>query len=305
MPLVKLSFKSAKRYSNNPNYIQKVSPYKQYGKVGTDGENITVEHRTLCEGNSIPRHCIANMIAVLMGDRPYPKHRTCFFSDDSYMKKYYDIADRTFIKVLTDEKNLAIQQLNKEMYSAKKETKENNAIILDNVLYNLKRHYPFHSIIECALGNTYSEFDNMCKTLLGNNYKIDYTFLNVITELRKLFITNNTMVIDFVSKKFSTRIKNSIIDPIKTGTIGENAFSFDGGWANSNLPHWMAPNNTHGIETNVQTLCGEIAINATEEEIDMLKNGSGFATLMDGGSVTIESIDGYWTDEYTHWDKPV
>ena len=303
MPLVKLSFKSAKRYSNNPNWV-KTGPYKQYGKAGTDAVRVSCDTRTLCEGNCIPKHCIANMIAVLMGDRPFPKHRSTFFTDNAYMKKYYDIADRTYIRVNTAERNISIQQTNKEIYSAQKETKEKNTIVLDGIEYPLKRHYPYHSVMEFAMGPFYEEFDALCNTLLGINYKEQFTFLNSITELRKLYVDGNALVTDYISKKFGTKITNSIISPIKTGKIGENSFNFEGGWADSKLSHWMAPNNTHGIEKNVQTMYGEFFIKATDEEIEQIKYGNGVATLMDGGVVTIEEI-GYWTSEFESWQSAV
>lgn len=306
MPLVKLSFKSAKRYSNNPNWV-KTGPYKQYGKAGTDAVPVSCDTRTLCEGNGIPKHCIANMIAVLMGDRPFPKHRSTFFTDNAYMKKYYDIADRTYINVKTSDKNLSIQQTNKEMYSAKKDC--HPSIILDGIEINLNRNTPYHSIMALAMGLEYAEFNELCNKTIGTEYKIKFTFLQTLTELRKLYKVNDNHVVSWVNKnKWENtnylRIYNYIVYPIKTGKITENAFIFDGGWSISGVPHWMAPNNTKGIETNVQTMCGEIAINATEQEIEQIKSGNGVATLMDGGVVTIEEI-GYWTSEFESWQIAV
>lgn len=306
MPLVKLSFKSAKRYSNNPNWV-KTGPYKQYGKAGTDAVPVSCDTRTLCEGNCIPKHCIANMIAVLMGDRPFPKHRSTFFTDNAYMKKYYDIADRTYINVKTSDKNLSIQQTNKEMYSAKKDC--HPSIILDGIEINLNRNTPYHSIMALAMGLEYAEFNELCNKTIGKEYKIKFTFLQTLTELRKLYKVNDDHVVSWVNKnKWENtnylRIYNYIVYPIKTGKINENAFQFDGGWSCSGVPHWMAPNNTKGIENNVQTMCGEIAINATEQEIEQIKRGNGVATLMDGGVVTIEEI-GYWTSEFESWQIAV
>ena len=307
MPLVKLSFKSAKRYSNNPNWV-KTGPYKQYGKAGTDAVPVSCDTRTLCEGNCIPKHCIANMIAVLMGDRPFPKHRSTFFTDNTYMKKYYDIVDRTYINVKTSDKNLSIQQTNKEMYSAKKDY--HPTIILDGIEITLNRDTPSHSIISLAMGVEYSEFNAMCNKILGNDYKIMFTILQTISELRKLYILNDDCVVLWVNKnkwenKNNLQIYNNFIIPIKTGKISEgNAFRFENGWKLSGVPHWMAPNNIKGIETNVQTMCGEIAINATEQEIEQIKRGNGVATLMEGGVVTIEEI-GYWTSEFESWQRAV
>lgn len=303
MPLIKLSFTSAKRYSNNPNWI-KFGPYKQYGKAGTSGIPVTCSTRTLCIGNDIPMHCIANMIAVLMGDRPVPKHRTTAITDTAYMQKYYAIANRTYINVKTDINNTSIQQTNKEVYSNKKVMPQ--SIMLDGQESTIYCNTPSHSIMELGMGKEYPKFNEMCIQTLGNEYKLNFTFLQTITELRKLYKMGDEHVKNWVTSnsKWNIRILNYIIDPIITGKIGISSFNFARGWQISGVPAWVASTNTHGIEKNVQTMCGEIAINVTEAELDQIKHGNGMATLMDGGVVKIEEIS-YWESKYENWRKPV
>lgn len=313
--LVKLSFQNAKFFTD------KTCVHIPYG-FGVSSKYldkpIDAKSRTICPENTIPKHCMTNLVSVLMGDRPIPTKRACSPIAIYDQSKYADIASRCFVEILTDKSNKTIMTTNKAMYSHAPEH-TSVQIELDGKMFKLGRNCPTHQTMSLAwqsvrFPNEYAEFDAVCVKVLGSDYKTKYNFPETLTELRKRYVANQKAVVDFVASKEakssrSTGFYRDCVSIIKTGTIiGTSTFRVDGTYDVGTYKSIYAPilacPPNHGNPELANVASGNIYMKLTEAEWVQMLNGPMCATLFDGGYVSVPTVCEAWNDTYESLPTP-
>ena len=315
MRYVKMSFSSAKVFhgSFNPTFEN---------SSNTSGKPI---YRTKVFSKSsdtaIPVNCVANMLAVLCGERPVSSMYRV--GDRKLPEKFFDIARRAHVRVDTSAKNVENMTHIKSAFSPRKGT-TGIRIVLDGNEF-IPKHWtvPDWRFTERRFGKFWDRFDCGLKSILGSDYKKQYTSLDIIPVLRKKYRDGQPNVVSLVDdihfdaledKNYQKMVSGWII-PVKTGKFpvsgsktpkgnkilcGDGAFRQDS--KSSDVDPVYLPRNISGPE-RVLTVNGSMYVKLTDEECGMFVRK--FARFLGQGTVCVEEIKGSeWTDDIDELPPP-
>lgn len=232
----------------------------------------------------ITKHQISNMLHVLFNERPVPTLRKSFYDKNEY---YMNKADESYLKINTPK--IRKFEDGEDFYYEKQHIKKavfnawNGEVKPD--WFIVKRYIDNN--------NMFNDFVSMLNGLLNTNDVTKLTFLDVIGLVRKLPSNLICELYNYIENKMIGKLSITYTFGIKRDNLIEPSYS----QITQNMNNGITINN--GIDT-VLNLDGEIAIPVNNEDIFNLKNNSkGFAKLLDGGLVWIDSIiSSYEFNEY-------
>lgn len=307
---VDVAFRGAKRFES-----KKIS-HVPYGfgiqeKITPKHASIDISGRTVCPADTIPLHCMTNLVSVLMGDRPIPAKRTGSPVAIYDQSKYEDIARRCFVEVTSADCNQSTMTTNKAYYA---HTTENTiaTLELDGEEFKLNRSCPTHQIMSLAWNtpkypDEYDKFDAFCMTVLGEDYKEKFNFLQTLTALRKLFVKGNKKVVKFLEAMeghCTSGFDRDCIQIVRNKVVSDSAFRMENYSTGSTFGAWLACPPTHGSPEMATVMSGVIHMKLTEDEWKRLQAGPMFATLMDSGVITVPTTYSSWDDTYESLPTP-
>ena len=235
--------------------------------------------------NTLLKEHVANVLLVLSGERPVPTVR----------KHGPDLKEDTSITNLANEAMVEIQEgtfinkkgdieLLREVISTTKAM--GNSKKISTYFINLKGRQTVKSIyfswekIKRHLGpELFSEFEKMVISVLGKK-SVDWSMIKVFEELYK---SKDKKVKDFCSLEgVLTPYKKILVDG-ETHNQEIHATGYLG------FQHWHFNTLTHGLEKTTK-LSGRIYVPVDDSDLEKINKGGGFATLLDGGLVTIFDV---------------
>ena len=134
----------------------------------------------------------------------------------------------------------------------------------------------------------------------------------MIQSLRDAYVSGNQEVKKFCEsyKDTKTKLRDLIVIPVTTGSPapdgdGYRVFRIDNPIGKDSMEKVLhTKTNTHGI-IMAQVVSGVLHVKVTEDEVDMFRNGTGFASFLDGGVAELETLDlEYWQPEYDGMPSP-
>lgn len=238
--------------------------------------------------DTLLREHVANVLLVLCGERPVPSIRN----------HGPDLKEDTTITVLADKAMV-------EIMGGTYVNKDGEIRILGEVVSTTKAmgnsKRPYDSFINLKgrqklitdlswekikwhLGvNLFDAFEKMVVSVLGNG-ACDWSMIKVFEELYK---SQDIRVKEFCDLK-------GVHDPYKNMLVDGNAYQQEiHATGFTGFKHWHYSTNTHGIEKNVGKLSGKIFVPVDDSDLEKISRGCGYATLLDGGLVTIEDVVAY------------
>jgi len=268
-----------------------------------------------CPDSTIPSSSVANMLAKLSGQRPYKRADLALGKTPKHFEIFKEMALRAYIAIATPPRDKEIIRSAKSTHSP---TKDSWTLTLDDKNYNMIRNKPTYTSVKAVLDA--SEWDAL-NDILSQVYGVDYrsntksgasSFVTAIQSLRDSFVGGNKLVVSFCEKFKDTtsKLRDLIIIPVTTGVPvvdgnGYKVFRIDGTIGKTPMEKVLhTKTNTHGILT-AQVVSGTIHVKVTEDEIEMFRNGPGFATFLDGGIAELESLDlNYWNPDIESLPTP-
>ncbi|MBR6892647.1 MAG: hypothetical protein IKN15_05365 [Bacteroidaceae bacterium] len=268
-----------------------------------------------CPDDTIPMTSVANILAKLAGKRPWKRSDIECGKVPSYFSHFIEMANSTYVDIVTPSDNKEIIRSKKPSHSPTKDTWE---LILDGNRFSMWRNRPTYETVRATLDDVdWQNLETMLIKVFGTDYrsKADsgaYTVPSMITSLRDAYVNGKDEVIQFCEtyKDTKTKIRDLLIVPVTTGTPvtdgdGYRVFRIDNPIGKSSIERVIhTKTNTYGI-IMMQVVSGVLHVKVTENELNMFRNGPGFATFLDGGVAEIETLDlDYWQHETDNLPKP-
>lgn len=268
-----------------------------------------------CPDDTVPATSVMNILAVLAGKRPWKRSAIENGEIPQDFNAFKQLAGQARIEISTPCENREIMKSLKASHSATKETWTLN---LDGNNYPIVRNRPTYETVKATLETAdWENLDGMLKKVFGYDYRSNVnsgasTVPSMIEKLRKAYIEGNKEAVRFCEHygDTKTKLKDLVIVPVTTGTPtpdgdGYKVFRIDspiGKNVNEKVLHTKT--NTHGIIT-AQVVSGTLHVKVTDADLEMFRNGPGFATFLDGGVAEIESLDlEYWQPETDNLPAP-
>lgn len=248
----------------------------------------------------ITEYQINNMLQVLIGDRPIPTFRNVIYTNNQGLKK---ISQNSYLKL--DEDNVYYtkkgeRRIRKEIISTQK-AHWNSTSAESNVNYN--------SLFNYLEQEDYNTFMDFCLKILElssiDEMKNRYTLLNLIKEIRKIYFSKSTPARrnELENIKYAREIPNK---------NGEFEIMFDN-FLKMNRKQLFNILNNNDFDKNFKSLIsgintsknrmntprgigmtevynGTILVPITDTYLEMIRNGTGHSTILDGGRVEIINI---------------
>lgn len=267
-----------------------------------------------CPDDTIPITSVANILAKLSGHRPYKRNDIELGKVPISFSRFMDMANHSRVEIFTVGGNKEIMRSSKASHSG---TKQTWTLILDGNRFSMGRNLPTYETIQVTLPDVdWKNLETMLINVFGSDYRYNVasgaaSAASMIENLRKEYVRGNKEVVEFCEyyKNTSTKLRDLLIVPLTTGSPvrdGEKyrVFRIDNPIGNSPIERVLhTKTNTHGI-IKVQVVSGVLHVKVTENELEMFRNGPGFATFLDGGVAEIETLDlDYWqpeTDDLPH-----
>ncbi len=268
-----------------------------------------------CPDDTIPMTSVANILAKLAGQRPWKRSDIECGKVPAYFYRFMNMAKVSYVDIFTPCGNKEIIRSLKNSHSATKDTWE---LILDGNRFSMRRNRPTYETVRATLDDVdWQNLETMLIQVFGADYrsKADseaYTVPSMITSLRDAYVNGKDEVIQFCEtyKDTKTKIRDLLIVPVTTGTPvtdgdGYRVFRIDNPIGKSSIERVIhTKTNTYGI-LMMQVVSGVLHVKVTENELNMFRNGPGFATFLDGGVAEIETLDlDYWQHETDNLPKP-
>lgn len=213
---------------------------------------------------------ISNVLHVLFGERPSASLRKTHIQEVAEIRK---IALNGWIKI--EDYCFENKKGNVTFFKEKLRTKKSiwNSWEKSNTLLYWKR---IENFLEEEL---YNEFLEVIKSVLHTNNPIEISLSKTIEILHHNHLNNEELKVFL--EKLKSKSKTPLYNTIKDGNFKNTDF-------NKN-PRTMMTTNS-GVSELVR-LSGKIIIPIEDEKwIEKLKNSNGFARILDGGLVTVNSI---------------
>lgn len=268
-----------------------------------------------CPDDTIPLTSVANILAKLAGHRPWKRTDIENGKAPASFNKFMGMASRSRVEINTPSDNKEIIRSSKPSHSA---TKEKWELVLDGKQFAMVRNRPTYETVRATLADAdWNKLDSMLAKVFGSNYRSSVdsgadTATGMIQSLRDAYVSGNQDVKKFCEsyKDTKTKLRDLIVIPVTTGSPapdgdGYRVFRIDspiGKDAMEKVLHTKT--NTHGI-IMAQVVSGILHVKVTEDEAEMFRNGTGFASFLDGGIAELETLDlEYWQAEYDDMPSP-
>lgn len=269
-----------------------------------------------CPDNTIPITSVANILAKLAGQRPWKRLDIERGKVPSAFSSFMNMATDSSVDIFTTSNNKEIIRSRKVKHSGTTDTWE---LTLNGNCFPMEvRNRPTYETVRATLKEIdWKNLDSMLTKVFGADYRFNTasgaaTATSMIENLCKEHKRGNKEVIAFCEyyKNTSTKIRDLIIVPVTTGSPvrdgkGYKVFRIDSKIGKSPIERVLhTKTNTHGI-IKVQVVSGVLHVKVTEDELEMFRNGPGFATFLDGGVAEIETLDlDYWQHETDNLPHP-
>lgn len=268
-----------------------------------------------CPDDTIPMTSVANILSKLAGKRPWKRSDIECGKVPSYFSHFIEMAKSTHVDIVTPSDNKEIIKSKKSSHSPTKDTWE---LILDGNRFSMGRKKPTYETIRATLSDVdWQTLDDMLTKVFGSDYRSNAesgaaTATSMITSLRYEYVHGNQDVIKFCEayKNTKTKLRDLLIIPLTKGSPvpdGDSykVFRIDNPIGNSPIDRVIhTKTNTHGI-IMMQVVSGVLHVKVTENDLEMFRNGPGFATFLDGGVAEIETLDiDYWQPEADSLPNP-
>lgn len=261
-----------------------------------------------CPDDTIPVSSVANILAKLAGQRPWKRADIASGKASASFEQFKDMASRSRVEIFTPGDNKEIIRSAKVSHSP---TKENWELTLDGKTFTMVRKRPTYETVRATLDDAdWENLVSMLAKVFGSDYRSNVasgaaTVPAMISSLRDAYEDGNQEVNKFCEtyKDTNTKLRDLLVIPVTKGSPvvdgkGYKVFRIDnpiGKTSNDRVIHTKT--NTHGI-IMTQVVSGVLHVKVTENELEMFRNGPGFATFLDGGVAEIETLDlDYWQPE--------
>lgn len=280
-----LNFKDAKLFRKD-----RVSENKKCKDISFTSYNSNIQKRKDIEPfvEPITVHQISNMLHVLFNERPIPSNRKVFYKRN---ETYFNIAQKSYLKINTP--TFYNKPLNKNVY-------QGEFIQTNKALYNA---WSMMIILNWKMVEEYFDnsekfniFVNKLNEILNFNSKT-IPFNDVVGYVEKLDDKKRLELYKVISNLGGCKAMIYVLGRYKDGKFEASVPS-----KLTSTPNRLARTTINGVDKYV-SLRGQIIVPVTDDMIDILNTYSkGFATLLDGGFVWIDSIKNGATvsiDEFT------
>lgn len=285
---------------------------KFYGPDGEVAYQYDADHKDGCNGDTIPAHNIANMVAVLMGDYPVP-----YFRKDSVpevkghlpgeRRSYMDIARDARVDITTFHKNYETIWTDKGNRRHPTAAKQRAVITIDGVDHEIRGIPSFTNLAELIGRSEWERMQEMFSHYLGKDFLTKYSATEILVKTHELYAAGDREAFDrYAEGPFltleTTLITNSVLKIIGKGEVCGSAFRLD--CASPRTSSYARA--THGVEKNMNTACGTIHLKLDDDEYMRIMSHGQVATILDGGVATIDLGDSMdeWSDYYEMFTKP-
>lgn len=265
-------------------------------------------HKDDCPADTVPAHCIANLVAVLMGDYPVP-----YFRQDSvppvsgHERSYMEIARGARVDMETVACNYETIWTDKGTSRDPTPSPVSGTLVFDGKMYGKVRTPP--SLLTLAVIVGRAEWERICAMFahyLGDNFLDRYSTAEILDLTRQRYVAGDRDTFDrFAAAPFLTTehtlVINSIIKVIGKGEVCDSAFRLDN--AKRRRPFYPV---VHGVEQNVNSASGTIHLRLTDTEYDRILAHGQVASFLDGGVATVELGDSLdeWSPVYEGYSEP-
>jgi len=233
--------------------------------------------------NTLLKEHVANVLLVLSGERPVPTVRKhgLFLKEDTSITNLANDAKVEIKEGIYTSKKGEIKLLQEVIAITKPlvSRKTFDSAINLRGLKIMKSIVPSWEKIKWHLGlDLFSEFEKMVISVLGKKAKD----MNMIKVFEELYRSQDKKVKDFCNLAKVPKPYRMLL--IKGKTKDQE---IRGGFPG--FTHWHFSNYTHGLEKTTK-LSGRIYVPVNDSDLEKINKGSGYATLLDGGLVTIFDV---------------
>ncbi len=268
-----------------------------------------------CPDDTIPITSVANILAKLSGHRPWKRNDIELGKVPISFSRFMNMANRSRVEIFTVGGNKELMRSSKASHSGTKQTWK---LRLDGNLFSMVRNLPTYETIQAVLPDVdWKTLEAMLINLFGSDYRTNLasgatSAAAMIENLRKEYVRGNKEVIAFCEyyKNTSTKLRDLLIVPLTTGSPVRDGkkykvFRIDSPIGKTSVERLLHnKTNTHGI-LMAQVVSGVLHVKIAESELDMFRNGPGFATFLDGGVAEIGTLDlDYWQSETDSLPNP-
>jgi len=282
---------------------------------GNAGRKADVYIHDECPDNTIPVTSVANILAVLAGERPWKRADIASGKAPKSFDKFMCMASRSRMEITTSAENKEILRSAKASHSS---TEDKWYLTLDGKEFSMTRNRPTYETVRATLNDAdWENLDKMLVNVFGADYRSNVnagttSVVSMITSLRDKYVAGNKAVVAFCEQynDTTTKLRDLVVGPVTKGTpaIDGDAykvFRIDKVIGKTPMDKVLhTKTNTHGIIT-AQVVSGTLHVKVTDADLEMFRNGPGFATFLDGGVAEIESLDlEYWQPETDNLPAP-
>lgn len=268
-----------------------------------------------CPDNTIPITSVANILAVLAGERPWKRADIASGKAPKSFDKFMDMASRSRVEITTSADNKEILRSAKASHSS---TKDKWYLTLGEKEFPMIRNRPTYETVRATLDDAdWETLDKMLINVFGADYRSNVnsgatSVVSMITSLRDKYVAGNESVVSFCEqyKDTATKLRDLVVIPVTKGTPAVDGdaykvFRIDNVIGKSPMDKVLhTKTNSHGI-VMAQVVSGTLHVKVNENETGMFRNGPGFATFLDGGVAEIETLDlDYWQPETGNLPAP-
>ena len=237
--------------------------------------------------DTILHDCVVNMFRVLIGVRPVPTFRgaTTAHATSAVSEAAERFASAAYIKinygVVLDNRDDTLKPIREPQITNKAWDNAWTRAKVDWVGPDPLMFRVSWLSVESEFGHDlFTKFKEMVVAVLGP----EAAGSDMVTVFGKLYRSGDTRVRDFccepgVSKFYSDTLTNGATKGQYFGHSGQH----------QGLLHWMWSLENRGI-AQVNRRSGTIVVDVEDEDLALFDRGCGFATLLDGGVVRIETI---------------
>lgn len=238
---------------------------------------------------------VSNVLHVLMGERPVPTFRKTCDEAHKRVDAIDSLAADASVSVRTGVHNymgkegiLKSSRILEKMTSRKavknswNKSGKGRKIVLDGVSHDWDSCNLSWDRIQWHVGKElFAEFDKIATTILSPGYS-SRPVLRVFEELHSH--RGNQLLIDWCS---NPEVPESYRAILLQGKVSGQYFHQSG---YGKLAYVFLSTFSRGVE-DVSSISGKIFIPVDDSDLELVRRGPGFATILDGGIVTIDSVE--------------
>ena len=266
-------------------------------------------HWVDCPADTFLASSISNVLHVLTGNRPVPTIRKNSLPFASKRISALDeIAKASYVKVVSgisqDEKTGKIEHF--PLYGEQSMTRKTNmksvnkmdySVDIDSIDYDFLKWYTWERFKYQTSVENFEKITSKIADILDIN--VDELFkISLPNALKRVFDNDKDSFVDCVNDCDTWRKHWKTL--FITGKQ-VNSDNLRTGYNNSDVSakHFLTNTVTKGVE-KCYIRDAFVYVPVTEEQLQMFENGVGWATILDGGLVTIDSVDDQYEDYFKH-----